>query len=90
MQFMVIERYRDGKIKELYQRFAENGRMMPDGVAYVGSWINEKVTVCFQVMEAERFELLQAWMDNWKDLVDFEVIPVLTSAEAKSKVFGEK
>jgi Protein of unknown function (DUF3303) len=90
MQYMVIERYRDGKIKEVYQRFAENGRMMPDGVAYVGSWINESVTVCFQVMEAERFELLQAWMDNWNDLVDFEVIPVLTSAEAKSKVFGEK
>jgi Protein of unknown function (DUF3303) len=90
MQYMVIERYRDGKIKEVYQRFAENGRMMPDGVAYVGSWINESVTVCFQVMEAERFELLQAWMDNWKDLVDFEVIPVLTSVEAKSKVFGEK
>jgi Protein of unknown function (DUF3303) len=88
MQYMVIERYRDGKIKEIYQRFAENGRMMPDGVAFIGSWINDLVTVCYQVMEAERFELLQEWMDQWKDLVDFEVIPVLTSAEAKLKVFG--
>jgi hypothetical protein len=85
MQYMVIERYKDGKIKEVYQRFAAFGRMMPEGVAFVGSWINEEVTVCYQVMEAERFELLQEWMDHWKDLVDFEVVRVISSAEAKER-----
>jgi hypothetical protein len=85
MQYMVIERYKEGKIKEVYQRFADCGRMMPEGVAYIGSWINETVTVCYQVMEAERFELLQEWMDHWKDLVDFEVVPVISSGEANEK-----
>jgi len=88
MQYMVIERYREGKIREVYQRFAQNGRMMPEGVEYVGSWINESVTVCYQVMEAQRFELLKEWMDQWEDLVAFEVIPVIPSAAAKLKVYG--
>ncbi len=82
---MVIERYREGKIKEVYRRFAENGRMMPEGVTYEGSWINESVTVCFQVMSTNRLALLEEWMDQWKDLVDFEVIPVISSEEAKLK-----
>jgi len=82
---MVIERYREGKIKEVYRRFAENGRMMPEGVTYEGSWINESVTVCFQVMSTNQLALLEEWMDQWKDLVDFEVIPVISSEEAKLK-----
>jgi hypothetical protein len=85
MQYMVIERYREGKIKEVYRRFAENGRMMPEGVTYEGSWINESVTVCFQVMSTNQLALLEEWMDQWKDLVDFEVIPVISSEEAKLK-----
>jgi len=53
MQYMLIERFRPGKVKDMYQRFSEKGRMLPDGVTFVGSWINESVTVCYQVMEAE-------------------------------------
>lgn len=88
MQFMIIERFIPGKVKNMYQRFSEKGRMMPDGVAFVGSWINESVTICYQVMDAESREQLQIWIDNWKDYVDFEVIPVISSAEAKAKVFA--
>jgi hypothetical protein len=90
MQYMIIERFRPGKVKDMYQRFADKGRMLPDGVNYVNSWINESVTVCFQVMEAESPEALQLWVDKWKDLVDFEIIPVISSAEAREKVFTEK
>ena len=87
MQYMIIETFQPGKVKDMYQRFADKGRMLPEGVSYVNSWINETVTVCYQVMEADSPAHLQLWMDNWKDLVDFEVIPVISSAEAKQKVF---
>jgi len=90
MQYMIIERFRPGKVKDMYKRFADKGRMLPVGVNYVNSWINESVTVCYQVMEAETREQLQQWTDAWKDLVDFEVIPVISSAQAKEKIFAEK
>ena len=84
---MIIERFQPGKIKIMYQRFAEKGRMLPEGVNYINSWINEAVTICYQVMESKSPEKLREWMDQWKDLVDFEVIPVISSAQAKEKVF---
>lgn len=86
MQFMIIERFRPGKVKDMYRRFEEKGRMLPDGVQYISSWINEEVTVCYQVMEAKNNSGIQQWISNWEDLVDFEVIPVISSAEAKQKV----
>ena len=87
MQYMIIERFHPGKVKELYRRFAENGRMLPDGVQYINSWINETVTVCYQVMEAESPDKLQEWIRQWNDLADFEVVPVISSAQAKEKAF---
>lgn len=89
MLYMVIERYHEGKAKMLYQRFSEKGRMMPEGVQYINSWINEEVTVCYQLMESDSIEGLQQWISNWSDIVDFEVIPVISSAEAKEKVFSK-
>jgi len=88
MQYMIIERFHPGKVKTMYQRFAEKGRMLPDGVNYINSWINESVTVCYQLMESESPWKLQEWMDHWKDLVDFEVVPVISSAQAKEFFFG--
>jgi hypothetical protein len=85
---MVIERFKTGKVKEMYKRFDEKGRMAPDGVTYVNSWIDEHIAVCYQVMESPSREKLNEWIDKWSDLVDFEVIPVITSAEAKAKVLG--
>ena len=87
MLYMIIERFHPGKVKELYKRFDEKGRMMPKGLHYLNSWINEDVSMCYQVMESESEEDLQEWISHWNDLADFEVIPVITSAQAKEKVF---
>jgi hypothetical protein len=86
---MVIERYHEGKAKMLYQRYSEKGRMMPEGVQYINSWINEEVTVCYQLMESDSIEGMQQWISNWNDIVDFEIIPVISSAEAKEKIFSK-
>lgn len=83
---MIIETFHPGKVKELYWRFAEKGRLMPDGVQYINSWIDAEITTCYQVMQCDDISQLHEWIENWKDLADFEVIPVMTSAEAKEKV----
>ena len=82
MLFMVIEHFHPGQAPEVYRRFRERGRMAPEGVRYVASWVDLDYRRCFQVMEAENEEALKAWTVNWDDLVDFEVIPVRTSADA--------
>jgi hypothetical protein len=84
--FHVTERYRDGDPVPVYRRFREHGRMTPDGVEYVASWVTDDLTTCFQVMEAESPQALDEWIDRWADLVDFEVVPVITSAEASERV----
>ena len=81
MLFMVIEHFKEGALKPIGERFRRQGRMMPDGVTYCASWVEPAGTRCFQVMEAPRRELLEQWIGRWNDLVDFEVIPVLTSSE---------
>jgi hypothetical protein len=86
MLYMIIERFHADKVKELYKRFDEKGTMMPEGVTYVNSWINEDITVCYQVMEATSIAHLHEWIANWNDLVDFEIIPVISSAEAKNRL----
>ena len=88
MNYMIIERFHPGKVKELYQRFDEKGRMLPKGVLYVDSWINEDMTICYQVMESDSIDKLHEWISNWNDIVDFKIIPVIRSAEAKKRVNG--
>lgn len=88
MLFMVIEKFRHGDPKPVYERFAAKGRMAPDGVNYVNSWVTEDLGTCYQVMEAPNRGLLDQWLANWRDIVDFEVIPVITSPEAKERVLG--
>ena len=88
MLYMIIERFHPGKVAALYQRFDERGRLMPEGLNYVNSWIDEGVTTCYQVMETADRALLDAWIANWDDLADFEVVPVLTSAQARAKALG--
>ena len=82
MLFMVIEHFKAGKAKAIYQRFRERGRMAPDDVTYVASWVDLKFERCFQVMEAESDARLREWTCHWDDLTDFEIVPVRTSAEA--------
>ncbi len=88
MLYMIIERFYPGKVKELYKRFEEKGRMLPEGVTYINSWIDEQVSICYQVMESCSEKKLQEWISHWNDLAGFEIIPVITSAEAKTKVFA--
>lgn len=86
MLFMILERYRDGDPVPVYRRFHERGRLAPDGLRYVSSWITEDLATCYQVMECDDRTLLDEWMAHWNDIVDFEVIPVMTSAAAAATV----
>lgn len=79
---MVIERFKNRNAKAVYARARERGRMLPAGLTYVASWIETSFDRCFQVMECADESLLQQWAANWRDLVDFEFVPVMTSQEA--------
>jgi hypothetical protein len=81
MLFMVIEHFKNGDPKPVGERFQRSGRMMPEGVVYHASWVDPADARCFQVMEAEDVETLHVWTARWADLVDFEIVPVLTSRE---------
>ena len=85
---MVIEHFRDGRARPVYERFRERGRLAPDGLQYVGSWVTADLRHCYQVMECADRALLDQWIAAWSDLVQFDVIPVLTSAEASAQVLG--
>lgn len=89
MLFMVIEHFKDRKPAPVYKRFADKGRMTPDGLKYVKSWIEVGMDRCFQVMETDDPALLQEWISKWNDLVDFEVVPVVTSADMQ-QIFAPK
>jgi len=82
MLFMVIERFRNGDAKAVYQRFRERGRMMPEGLDYVESWVEEDFNRCFQLVKSNDVALIGQWTVQWEDLVDFEIVPVMTSQEA--------
>ena len=84
--YMVIEHFKNGDAVPVYRRFRERGRMAPAGLTYVSSWVSEGLGRCYQVMETEDRALLEQWMANWSDLVDFEVHPVVTSQEAIAMV----
>jgi hypothetical protein len=86
MLYLVIEHYKEGDAAPVYRRFRDRGRLAPAGVDYVGSWVTEDLTTCYQIMQAADRSLLDQWLDNWRDLVDFEVLPVLTSAEALTAI----
>ncbi len=84
--YMVVERFRDGDPVPVYRRFRERGRLAPEGLTYISSWVDAQLTFCYQVMETEHRELLDAWIAQWRDIVDFEVHAVMTSAAAMAAV----
>ena len=86
MLFMVVERFRDGQAKEIYRRFQEKGRMMPEGLKYVDSWVEVNFERCFQLMECDDLRLFQEWVLQWQDLGEFEIIPVVPSKETAEVV----
>ena len=87
-RYMVVERFRDAPA--IYRRLGDSGRMMPEGLQYVSSWIEENLKVCFQLMETHDPRLLEEWMTRWSDLMDFEVHEVISSSEAAAKVGASK
>jgi hypothetical protein len=86
MLFMVIERFKKGKILSIGERFRQSGRLLPEGVTYHASWVDSAAERCFQLMEASHPELLGLWVSRWQDLVDFEIIPVETSNDFWSRI----
>ena len=86
MLFMIIEHFEGGDPVPVYRRFAERGRMAPPGLEYRGSWVTDDLTRCYQVMECSDRALLDEWMAAWDDLVRFEVVGVLSSADAVAAV----
>lgn len=86
MRFMVIERFRGGDPRPVYERLRTEGRGFPPGLHYEGSWVDEDLHRCFQLMTAEDRMVLDRWIERWSDLVEFEVVPVIDSQEAQRRV----
>jgi hypothetical protein len=84
--YMVVEHFKQGDAVPVYRRFRDQGRLAPEGLIYISSWVDLAMERCYQVMETEDPALLEAWLAQWRDLVDFEVIPVMTSKEAAEKI----
>jgi hypothetical protein len=82
MLYMVVERFRDGRATDIYRRVRDQGRMIPDGLEFVSSWVDLDFRTCYQLMRTEDASLLDVWTAAWKDLIHFEMVPVRPSAEA--------
>ena len=88
--YMVVEHFKNGDPVPVYQRFRERGRMAPEGLSYVSSWVDAQLKRCYQLMQTDDPALLDAWMSRWSDIVDFEVYPVITSAEAAARIAPQR
>ena len=86
MLYMVVEIFKNGDAAPVYERFRQSGRLAPDGLTYISSWVDDRMERCFQLMETGDRALLNEWIARWQDIVDFEVYPVITSAEAAALV----
>jgi hypothetical protein len=82
MLYMVVERFKPEASVEVYRRAREQGRMLPEGLEYLDSWVDLDFNTCFQLMQTENEDLFRKWISRWQDLVDFEIFPVRTSTEA--------
>ena len=81
---MVIEQFKNAAA--IYRRFRQKGRMMPDGLHYVSSWIDHDLKVCYQLMQTDDFALFERWTRSWDDLMEFKIVPVRTSAEVAEQM----
>ncbi|MGD9923662.1 MAG: DUF3303 domain-containing protein [Pseudorhodoplanes sp.] len=86
MLFMVIEHFEAGRVKDIYRRVRERGRMTPEGLTFVDSWIEAGFGRCFQLMECDDIALLQDWVLQWEDMARFEIVPVLPSKDVTALV----
>jgi hypothetical protein len=86
MLFMIVEHFANNDPLPVYRRFRDRGRLAPEGLHYIASWVDEGFERCFQVMETADRALLDRWISNWNDIVEFEIHPVMTSKEAAEKI----
>lgn len=84
--YMVIENFNNGDAVPVYRRFRDRGRLAPAGLSYVSSWVSDKLDRCYQLMETEDRALLDQWIANWNNIVEFEVHPVITSPQALEQI----
>jgi hypothetical protein len=86
MLYMIVERFRNDDPIPVYRRFRDRGRLAPDGLQYISSWVDEKFEHCFQIMETADRKLLDQWITNWIDIVEFKVFEIMSSKEAAEKL----
>jgi Protein of unknown function (DUF3303) len=84
--YMVVEHFKNRDAVSVYRRFRQCGRMAPEGLVYVSSWVDEELARCYQLMETGDRKLMDEWMANWNDLIEFEIHPVMTSQQAAEKI----
>jgi hypothetical protein len=89
MLFMVIESFRNQDAKAVYRRFRDKGRLTPEGVKFVSSWVEADLSRCFQIMECDDVALLQSWVVEWSDLVEFEIVPVVPGKSTAEALAGQ-
>jgi len=82
---MIIERFRPGKAGEIYRRFDESGRTLPEGLRFIESWVSADLRVCYQLMETDNIGLFATWPQRWEELIEFEIVPIIPSGEARAK-----
>lgn len=87
---MIVEHFKNGNPVPIYRRFHERGRLAPEGLQYISSWVDDKLERCFQLMETPDITCLQEWIANWSDIVDFEIYPVISSQEAAERVLSDR
>jgi Protein of unknown function (DUF3303) len=88
VRYMVIERFTHGA-EPVYERLAGSGRMLPDGLSFIESWVDRDMGRCFQLMEADDDSALAEWTAAWSDLVEFEIVPVISSSEASTRALRQ-
>jgi hypothetical protein len=88
MLFMVIEQFKSRSARQVYHRARQKGRMLPEGLHYIDSWVATDFNRCFQLMETEDAALFHKWTAHWEDLVEFEIIPVVSSEEANKAILN--
>lgn len=87
--YMIVEHIHPGAAPDVYRRFRDRGRLAPEGLRYLSSWVDLEFTRCFQLMEADDEALIHEWIGHWSDLVDFEIVPVRTSEQAAATIAPE-
>jgi len=75
-KYMVVERFKPGLMEKNYEVYNSQGRMFPEGLYYLNSWVNAGNNVCFQLMESNDPSLFEEWFEKWEEFVEFELYPI--------------